>query len=69
MLRIGFEEVGLDEIVSFTASANERSWAVMERIGMTRDADFGYPAFEQGHPLWLHRLYRLGRQQWAGRSA
>ncbi len=33
-LRFGFEEVGLDEIVSFTVPANERSWRVMERIGL-----------------------------------
>jgi RimJ/RimL family protein N-acetyltransferase len=69
VLRVGFEEVGLGEIVSFTAAANERSWAVMERIGMTRDKDFGYPAFEEGHPLWLHRLYRMGRLQSAEQSA
>ena len=68
VLRVGFEQVGLEEIVSFTAAVNERSWAVMERVGMIRDKDFGYPAFEEGHTLWLHRLYRLGRRQWAEQS-
>src|SRR5438552_917788 len=32
-----FGEAGLDEIVSFTTYRNERSQAVMRRIGMTHD--------------------------------
>ena len=64
VLRIGFEQFSLDEIVSFTAVRNERSRAVMERIGMHRDDDFDYPAFAEGHPLRRHCLYRLSRQQW-----
>ena len=41
----GFEKIGLTEIVSFTATQNVRSRAVMERIGMTRDdsGDFDHP--------------------------
>ena len=44
-LRVGFEEVGLDEIVSFTVPQNVRSRRVMERIGLRRDAagDFDHP--------------------------
>ena len=44
-LRFGFEEVGLDEIVSFTVPQNVRSRRVMERIGLMRDAagDFDHP--------------------------
>jgi RimJ/RimL family protein N-acetyltransferase len=63
-LRIGFEDIGLTEIVSFTAAVNARSWAVMERLGMVRDADFAYPAFEPSHELSCHRLYRLRRERW-----
>jgi RimJ/RimL family protein N-acetyltransferase len=64
-LRIGFEAIGLEEIVSFTTLANRRSRAVMERIGM-RDAheDFDYPTIPEGHPLRPHCLYRLGRAAW-----
>ena len=36
-LRFGFEQKGLEEILSMTVPANEPSWRVMERIGMTRD--------------------------------
>ena len=44
-LRFGFEEVGLDEIVSFTVPQNVRSRRVMERIGLVRDpaGDFDHP--------------------------
>lgn len=62
----GFEERGLDEIVSFTVPANRRSVAVMERLGMTRDPseDFQHPALPPGHALRQHVLYRLGREDW-----
>ena len=56
----GFEELALDEIVSFTSVVNERSRRVMERLGMTHDPadDFDHPNVEDG---WLRRhvLYRL----------
>jgi ribosomal-protein-alanine N-acetyltransferase len=60
-LDFGFETLGLREIVSFTAPANVRSIAVMERIGMTRDPaeDFDHPRVPVGHPLRRHVLYRL----------
>ena len=64
-LRAGFERLGLDEIVSFTALVNRRSIAVMERIGL-RDAqaDFEHPALAEGSPLRLHKLYRVTRGEW-----
>lgn len=66
-LALGFERLRLDEIVSFTALGNERSRAVMARIGMRRDAecDFDHPALPEGHVLRRHCLYRLGRADWA----
>ncbi len=64
-LAVGFEQLGLEEIVSFTALANQRSRAVMERLGMHEDAlAFEHPALPEGHPLRLHRLYRLSRAEW-----
>jgi RimJ/RimL family protein N-acetyltransferase len=58
----GFDELALDEIVSFTAVVNLRSRAVMERLGMTHDPaeDFDHPALP-GHTLERHVLYRLAR--------
>lgn len=59
----GFDELGLDEIVSFTSTTNTRSQAVMVRLGMTRDPadDFDHPRLEPGHRLRRHVLYRLRR--------
>ena len=67
-LRVGFEDLGLSEIVSFTAVSNTRSWAVMERLGMTRDTTtFEHPHVPEGHSLRTHFLYRLGRGAWVGK--
>lgn len=58
----GFGDLGLDEIVSMTTAANERSWRVMEKLGMTRDPadDFDHPRVPEGHALRRHVLYRTG---------
>jgi RimJ/RimL family protein N-acetyltransferase len=57
----GFDELGLEEIVSFTFVGNDRSRGVMERLGMTRDEadDFDHPVLPEGDPLRHHVLYRL----------
>jgi ribosomal-protein-alanine N-acetyltransferase len=59
----GFGTLGLDEILSWTTVANQRSRAVMERIGMTHDPadDFDHPRFPEGHRVRRHVLYRLAR--------
>src|SRR6185295_1238612 len=66
-LRAGFEQIGLEEIVSFTALHNRRSRAVMERIGMVEDAAgaFDHPSVPEGSPVRAHCLYRLGRERWS----
>lgn len=60
-IAFGFERAGLEEIVSMTSALNERSRAVMERLGMSRDPadDFDHPGIPAGHPLRRHVLYRL----------
>jgi RimJ/RimL family protein N-acetyltransferase len=60
-LAFGFDDLNLDEIVSFTTVTNRRSRAVMERLGMHRDPadDFDHPALPAGHPLRPHVLYRV----------
>lgn len=62
-LAYGFDEAGLDEIVSMTATTNARSIAVMERLGMTHDPadDFDHPKVPEGHRLRRHVLYRARR--------
>jgi RimJ/RimL family protein N-acetyltransferase len=68
VMRFGFEERGLLEIVSFTATGNERSRDVMERLGMRRDAeeDFDHPLLMEADPLCRHVLYRLSAPRWRG---
>ena len=65
VLRFAFEDLGLEEVVSFTAVQNRRSRAVMERLGMVRDeaGDFDHPALPAASPLRRHVLYRA-RNSW-----
>jgi RimJ/RimL family protein N-acetyltransferase len=66
-LAYGFDDVGLNEIVSFTAQGNTRSRRVMERLGMRRDPadDFDHPRVAEGSQLRRHVLYRLDRDAWS----
>jgi RimJ/RimL family protein N-acetyltransferase len=59
--RHAFEDLALDEIVSFSVPANQRSIRVMKKLGMTNDSadDFEHPNLAFGHPLRRHVLYRL----------
>jgi RimJ/RimL family protein N-acetyltransferase len=68
-LDYGFDSLGLSEIVSFTVPANERSWRVMERLGMARSPadDFDYPNLPVGHKLRRHIFYRIKRIDWTAR--
>jgi len=62
-LAFGFNELQLDEMVSYTVPANVRSRRVMEKIGMWHDVagDFDHPVLPEGHPLRRHVLYRISR--------
>jgi RimJ/RimL family protein N-acetyltransferase len=65
-LRVGFQNLLLDEIVSFTTVGNHRSQAVMKRIGMTMSETFDHPALPKESSLRQHCLYRLTSKQYAG---
>ena len=70
-LEFGFAQLGLDEIVSFAVWNNERSTAVMRRLGMRRDeaGDFDHPRIPDSTPhLKRHVLYRLSRADWESRK-
>lgn len=60
-LEFGFNQCGLNEIVSFTVPVNLRSIRVMEKIGMHRDIkdDFLHPKLPTDHRLSKHILYRI----------
>jgi RimJ/RimL family protein N-acetyltransferase len=63
VLAVAFETIGLDEIVSFTATSNLPSQRVMQKIGMRHHPaeDFDHPRLPEGHRLRRHVLYRLSR--------
>ena len=66
VLRFGFLDLGLKELVSYTVPANVRSRRVMEKLGMTHDPvdDFDHPILPAEHPLRRQVLYRLDRLAW-----
>ena len=70
LLAFGFDQLSLNEIISFAVWSNVRSTAVMERLGMHRDpsADFDHPRVLDPH-LKRHLLYRLKRDDWLSRSS
>jgi RimJ/RimL family protein N-acetyltransferase len=62
-LRVGFEVLELDEIVAMTQLRNQRSRAVMERLGMREAAgeEFEHPLVPVGSHARRMCLYRLRR--------
>lgn len=66
-LDIGFNECGLDQIVSFTAKINKASERVMQKIGMFHDVkdDFMHYKVSNDHPLSAHVLYRITKEQFS----
>ena len=64
-LRVGFGELRLPEVVSFTSRDNSRSQSVMRRIGLRRwpERDFDHPRFPDwpGSP---HVVYGATAEQW-----
>ncbi|MCU0267619.1 MAG: GNAT family N-acetyltransferase [Acidimicrobiales bacterium] len=64
-LGFAFDELGLDEVVSFTAVANARSRQVMAKLGMVHDPadDFDHPDLAEGDRLRRHVLYRIRRAE------
>jgi [ribosomal protein S5]-alanine N-acetyltransferase len=53
-LSLAFEELGADEVVAFTEPHNDRSRAVMERLGMTYQRDI----IHDGATFVLYRVRR-----------
>ena len=66
VLRLGFLELGLSEIVSFTVELNQPSIRVMQKIGMQLEPkdSFDHPKLPTNHPLQRHILYRLTKSLW-----
>ncbi len=61
----GFEDLGLAEIVSFTSVRNNRSRAVMQRLGMKNTGkNFPHPNVFPDSRLQEHCLYSISSSQW-----
>lgn len=61
ILEFGFQNLKLNEIISFTSIANLASRRVMEKIGMTHNPndDFDHPSLPTKSPLRRHVFYRI----------
>lgn len=65
-LKIGFEQLALEEIVSFAVVNNHRSRAVMERVNMIDTGqNFEHPSLPETSDLREHCLYKVTQQSWA----
>jgi RimJ/RimL family protein N-acetyltransferase len=58
-VRVGFEVMGLPDLVSFTLPTNHKSRRVMEKVGFRYERD-------GEHAGLPHVFYRLRREDWAG---
>jgi ribosomal-protein-alanine N-acetyltransferase len=54
----------VERITSFTSLTNERSWRVMERIGLRRGAEFDHPRVAEDSRIRRHVLYAADRATW-----
>ena len=63
VLAFAHDNLGLEQVVSFTSVENLASRRVMEKIGMIRDlrGDFDHPRLPKEHPLCRQVLYRSHR--------
>jgi len=65
-LRYAFSELKLNEVVSFTTTANVRSRSVMQKIGMRNTAqNFMHPDIDVSNPQCEHVLYKINKGQWS----
>jgi len=69
VLKFSFEVLELDEVVSFTAVKNERSWKLMQRLGMKNTyANFEHSALPKRHKLREHVLYKMTKKMYYEKS-
>ncbi len=69
-LDFAFAELGVDEVVSFTAVANANSRRVMEKLGLTHDPseNFDHPNVDVDSPVRRHVLYRVVKTSYRSSS-
>lgn len=72
LLDFAFVEKDIKAVVSFAVADNNRSTAVMKRLGMHRAAgmDFDHPRVPETHPhLKRHVVYAMTPEEWTRRNA
>ncbi|MEM6474326.1 MAG: GNAT family protein, partial [Planctomycetota bacterium] len=63
-----FNSMGMHRICAGVDARNERSWKLMERVGMRREAHFVDANFEDGH--WVDDyVYGMLKSEWIDRYA
>ncbi len=64
VLEYAFNTLNLKEVVSFTSVGNQKSIRVMNKIGLKHDPknNFYHPKLDKDHPLALHVLYKLSKE-------
>jgi len=60
-VRFAFETLELPEVVAYTTLTNQRSMAVMRRLGMAEGGTFDHPGIPEAHRLRPHVVYRKER--------
>jgi len=64
-LEYAFNELNLNEVVSFTTTSNVRSRSVMDKLGLKNsNQNFKHPDIPQGDLLSEHVLYTITKAQW-----
>jgi len=65
ILEYAFNNLSINEVVSFTATINKRSEVVMQRLGMVKtQSNFNHPEVPSHSPLYEHVLYKITAKQW-----
>jgi len=65
LLDFAFDRLRLDEVLSLAVLNNDRSIAVMKRLGMRQQREFDHPGVPETHSdLKRHALYRISRKEW-----
>lgn len=68
VLGFGFVQLGMHRVVAATDVRNERSWRLLERVGMRREAHFIHDCFVKSD--WLDAyVYAMLEQEWQERHS
>lgn len=59
VLACAFGRLGLPQVLAFTTPANERSWRLMERLGMVQVGTFDHPNVPEGHASRPHLRFAI----------